>query len=167
MNAQVSADQILKKLRLSDNECVLMFRSIVLLFELAQPDDNAFNLYHSGIQNYCKLTGLEIVSLNRVAEVNDLCGDEKALRKKYPSGYILFSHSGRNQLRQMIRHMRNACSHAGIRVLAYGGEEFVQFKARDPQGKQTKLLALIKREQLEPFWNALIKTLKFSSKKWI
>ena len=160
------ADQILKKLRLSDNECVLMFRSIVLLFELAKPDDDAFNLYHQDIQKYCKLTGLEIIPRNKVADANDLCSDEKALQKKYPSGFIVFSHSGKNQLRQMIRHMRNACSHAGISIVAYGGKEYVQFKARDPWSKKVKLLAAIKREQLEPFWNAVIKTLRFSSKSW-
>ena len=165
-DANVSANQILGKLRLSENECVLMFRSIVLLFELAKPDDDAFNLFHKNIQKYCNLTGLEIIPRNKVAEADDLCSDEKVLQKEYPSGFIVFSHSGKNQLRQMIRHMRNACSHAGIRIVAYGGKEYVQFKARDPQGKQIKLLALIRREQLEPFWNTVIKTLQFSSQKW-
>ncbi|MBL7178160.1 MAG: hypothetical protein ISS66_20240 [Desulfobacteraceae bacterium] len=162
--AVLRADQILNKLRLSDNECVLMFRSIVLLFELAEPDDDAFNLYHPGIKNYCRLTGLEIIPLNTVAEVNNLCKDEKALQKKYPSGYIIFSHSGRNQLRQMIRHMRNACSHAGLSIVASGGKEYIRFEAKDPSKNKTKLLALIRREQLEPFWNAVLKTLRFSSK---
>jgi len=166
MNAKISAQQILKKLNLSNDECVLMFRSIVLLFELAKPDDDAFNLYHPGIQKYCKLTRLEIIPLNKVADADKFCRDERTLQKKYPSGFIVFSHSGKNQLRQMIRHMRNACSHAGISIVAYGGKEYIQFKARDPKGKQIKLLAFIKREQFGLFWNAVIKTLNFSSIKW-
>lgn len=162
--ATLRADQILSKLRLSDSECVLMFRSIVLLFELAEPDDNAFSLYDSGIQNYCKASELEIFPLNTVDDVANFCKDEDALQNNHLSGFVVFSHSGRNQLRQMIRHMRNACSHAGVRIVESGGREYVRFEARDPGNKKTKLLALIPREQFDPFWNTVIKTLRFSSR---
>jgi len=142
-----------------------MFRSIVLLFEIAEPDDDAFDLYNSGIKNHCETSKLEIFPLNTVDEVATFCKDENALQKKHPSGLVVFSHSGRNQLRQMIRHMRNACSHAGVRIVDSAGKEYVRFEARDPGNKKTKLLALIPREDFEPFWNTVLNTLKFSPKQ--
>ena len=165
IKASLRADQILRKLRLSDSECALTFRSIVLLFELAEPDDNAFKILHPGIQSYCKNNGPKIIPVTTIAEVANLCKNEKGLKDENPSGFIAFSHSGQNQLRQMIRHVRNACSNAGVRIFDSGGKEYVRFEARDPGNKKTKLLALILREQFEPFWNTMLKSLKFSNKQ--
>jgi len=156
----MKVDEILNSLPFTDSECALIFRRIILLFELAAPDDEAFNLFDSRIRNYCLQTGLEIISLTTVSDVDALCRDPNKLIAKYKSGFIVFSHSGRNQLRQLVRHMRNACSHAQLRVVAKKNNEYIEFRAKDPKQKKVKLLALIQRKQFKRFWDTVIQTIE-------
>ena len=156
----MTVNKILNSLHLTDNECILIFRRIICFFELVAPDDEAFNLFDSKIKNYCLTTGLEIIPRTTVAEVDAFCRDPNKLIAKYKSGFIVFSHSGKNQLRQLSKHMRNACSHARIRVVTKDSREYIEFKARDPNQQKIKLLALIQREQFEKFWGVVIQTIK-------
>lgn len=157
----MTVDEILNSLLFTDRELVFMFRSIILLFELIDSDDKAFHIFDPRIQNYCKNTGLEIIPLATVSDVDAFCREPNKLIAKYKSGFIVFSHSGRNQLRQLVQHMRNACSHARLRIVTKKGEEYIEFKAIDPK-KKVKLLALIQRKQFRRFWDTVIKTIKLN-----
>lgn len=156
----MTADKILNSFPLTNSECALIFRRIILLFELIGPDDRIFHLFDPKIQNYCKNTGLKIIPLTKPADTDVFCREPEKLIVEYTSGFIVFSHSGQNYLRQLIRHMRNACSHAQIRVVTKNSREYIEFKARDSNQKKVKLLALIQREQFEKFWDAVIQTIK-------
>lgn len=151
-------NDIIDKLPLTDQECVLIFRRIILFYERAGTDDDTFNLNDQRIQNYCKREKLKIKPLNNVPEVNDFCHKTGDLLKNNPFGLIVFSHHSKNQLRQLIHHMRNACSHAGIRIISKDGNEYIEFKAK--YKNKIKLLALIPREKFEHFWNIVLSTLK-------
>ena len=157
------AKEILKKVPFNDHECSLIYRRIILLFELSDPDDDAYNLYDSRIQNYCEKNGFEIIPMTTVVEVDNFCRESINFSKKYPSGLFVFSHSGRNQLRQLIRHMRNACSHAGVLFVTQEGTDYFEIKAIDAKQKKIKLFGLVPRENFEELWDTFINTLKFKS----
>jgi hypothetical protein len=158
----MDVNDMLKKIPITNDECVLVFRRIILLFELAPPDDITFRLSDPRIQNYCKESELIIVPLNTISEVCEFCKNTMDFAKKYPSGFVVFCHNSQNQLRQLIHHMRNACSHAGIRIVKNRGKEYIEFKAQ--RDDKIKLLAQIPRDKFEKFWETLLCTLKFKSK---
>ena len=159
------ADEVMKKIPLTDTECAFIYRKIILLFELAEGYDNAFHIFDGRISKFCKDNNFKLLPKTRVSEAHTICQNREKLILENPSGFIVFSHSGRNQLRQMIRHMRNACAHGHIRVQRYFKEEFLQFQALDSNSGKTKLLALIPRAIFKDFWEIVVGTLKFVDPK--
>lgn len=150
----------------TDRECSLIYLRIILLFELADSDDEAFNVFDPRIQNYCKDTGFEIIPKRTVADVDSFY-QKTNLDKDYPSGVFVFSHSGRNQLRKLMHHLRNACAHGGIELTKKDNTEYFKITAKDRKKKKgkekVKLFGLVPRESFEELWNTLINTLKFKS----
>ena len=160
----MKADEILNKAPFTDSECSLIYRWIIYLFEHSDEADSAFNLYDSRIQNYCNKTGFTIIPKNVVNDVDNFYRKLKDdnLISKYSAGCFVFSHNAKNQLRQLIRHMRNACSHAGIRIVVKeGGIEYYEFKAVDPIKKKIKFIGIVKRNQFEELWKIIINTITF------
>jgi len=157
----MKAEEILKKVVFNDHECSIIYRRVILLFELTEPDDNAFNLYDDRIQNYLKKDHLEVIPLTKVDEVDTFCRAPMNFYEKYPSGICVFSHNSRNQLRQLIRHMRNAFSHGSVSLIAKNGRDYFEIKALDTGKNKIKLFGIIPRDAFEELWNTIISTITF------
>jgi hypothetical protein len=158
---KMTADEIIKNTIFSEKECSLIYHKIILLFELSTPDDNAFNIFDDRIQNHCIKNDFKILPLAKIEDVEQFYQNNNNQIKDYPSGLFVFSHSGKNQLRQLIRHMRNAFSHAGVTFIKHGGEEYFEIKALSQDRKKIKFFGFIPRKKFDELWTVLISTLKF------
>jgi hypothetical protein len=154
-------NDVLKKIPITSQECTFLYRSIILLFELADPDDNAYNFYDNRIQNYCNNHSIIIIPHNHVSSVDLFIKKFGDISKKYPSGFVIFAHSGKNQLRKLIHHMRNACSHGGITIIKRGKREHIRFTAKNPKTGEIQLLLQMPRDEFIKFWEIILNTLKF------
>jgi hypothetical protein len=152
---------IINSITLNEKECAFIYQYIILLFELANPDDDAFNLADPRLKNYCLQHDIEIYPKENIDKVNDFCRVEPSLAQ-HIGGFIIFPHNSRNQLRQLVHHMRNACAHADISIFKTKDEEYLQFRSTDPNNNdRIKLLAKIRRKEFYDFWTTLINTLNF------
>jgi hypothetical protein len=153
---------IINQITLEEKECAFVYKYIILLFERANPDDDAFNLADQRIIKYCSKHDIKIYPKENIDEVNRFCRDDEASLDQHIGGFVVFPHNSRNQLRQLVHHMRNACAHADISIFKKKNEEYLQFRATEPRNNnRIKLLARIRRNEFPDFWTTLINTLNF------
>ena len=158
----MTADEVLEEVLLTRDELSFIYKKVVLLFERASTDDDAYSLYDNRIANYCRVSEIEIVPKRTIADVCFYLKRNQKVLLRDRSGILVFAHNSRNQLRQLIHHVRNACAHAGVRIVNRGDCEYIEIMAAGGGNESTKLFGLLPRENFVEFWSLILETLHFN-----